>query len=367
MKKVTVLGAGMVGGTIAADLSKDYMVSVIDIDEKRLKKLNPNLNLKTYKKDLFDESQLRDAIDDADIVVGAVPGFMGYQTLRSVIEAGKNVVDISFFNEDPFGLDELARKNNVTAVVDCGVAPGLSSIILGYYNDIMKIDSFECYVGGLPLERRWPYEYKAPFSPADVIEEYTRPARIMENGRIIIKEALSDPELIETEAGTLEAFNTDGLRSLLKTMKIRDMKEKTLRYPGHIELMRVLRETGFFNKEEIEINGKLISPLELSSKLLFPLWKLGEYEKEFTVLKLKITGEGKTIEYSLLDRYDEATKTSSMARTTGYTCTAVVNLILKEYYKEKGISPPEFTGRDKSCFDYVLNYLALRSVEIKHT
>ncbi len=365
MNKITVLGAGMVGSAIAADLLKNYEVTLIDINENRLKKLSSILPVKTLTKNLSDRSQLKEAVKDADLVVGAVPGYMGFQTLKSIIETGKNVVDITFFNEDPFELDELARKNNVTAIVDCGVAPGLSNIILGYYNKRMNIDSFECYVGGLPFERKWPYEYKAPFSPVDVIEEYTRPARIMEKGKIITREALSEPELIVTEAGTLEAFNTDGLRSLLKTMKIPDMKEKTLRYPGHIELMKVLRETGFFNREEIEVNGKMVSPVELSSKLLFPLWKLEENEKEFTVLIIKITGEGKVIKYSMFDKFDEATLTSSMARTTGYTCTAAVNLVLNNTYKEKGISPPEFIGRDQTCFDEVLNHMAERGINIQ--
>ncbi len=365
MKKITVLGAGMVGGAIAADLSKNFEVTLCDINEERLKRISTEISITTKQADLSDKKQLRSAVSDADIVACAVPGFMGFQTLETIIEEGKNVVDISFFNEDPFLLDAYAKKNNVTAVVDCGVAPGLSNIILGYYNAKMKIDSFECYVGGLPVERKWPFEYKAPFSPPDVIEEYTRPARIKENGKIITRPALSDPELIGTEAGTLEAFNTDGLRSLLTTINIPDMKEKTLRYPGHIELMRVLRESGFFNKEEIDIDGKMVRPLDLSSRLLFPLWKLEEGEEEFTYLKLIITGEGKKIEYSLLDKYDKATNTSSMARTTGYTCAAAVNLVLKGDYKRKGVSPPEYIGSEGNCFEEVLKYLAGRNIKIQ--
>ena len=365
MKKITVLGAGMVGSAMAIDLSKDYYVTLCDISENRLKQISAGTGIKPLVKDLSDKQQVREAAAEADIVVGAVPGFMGFETLKTVIESRRNVVDISFFNEDPFLLDVLAKKNDVTAVVDCGVAPGLSNLILGYHNERMKIDSFECYVGGLPTEKKWPYEYKAPFSPVDVIEEYTRPARIKENGRVIIRPALSEPEMIDTEAGVLEAFNTDGLRSLLTTMKIPDMKEKTLRYPGHIELMRVLRETGFFNKEEIEIAGKMISPVDLTSKLLFPLWKPEEGEEEFTVLKLKIIGEEKKIEYSLFDKYDKSTRTSSMARTTGYTCTAVVNLVLNGDYTRKGISPPEFIGREGDCYDKVLAYLAERKIKIK--
>ncbi len=364
MKKITVLGAGMVGSAIAADLSKDYEVTLCDINEERLRKISSEINITTRQMDLSDKLQISSAIADADIVAGAVPGFMGFRTLKTIIEEGKDVVDISFFNEDPFLLADYAIENNVTAVVDCGVAPGLSNIILGYYDAKMKIDSFECYVGGLPVERKWPFEYKAPFSPPDVIEEYIRPSRIKENGKIITRPALSDPELIETDAGTLEAFNTDGLRSLLTTINIPDMKEKTLRYPGHIELMRVLRESGFFNKEEIDIEGKMIRPLDLSSRLLFPLWKLEEGEEEFTYLKIKIKGEGKNIEYSLFDKYDKATNTSSMARTTGYTCAAAVNLVLKGNYKRKGVSPPEYIGSEGNCFEEVLKYLSGRNINI---
>jgi saccharopine dehydrogenase-like NADP-dependent oxidoreductase len=194
MKKITVLGAGMVGRAIAADLSKNYNVTLCDINEERLGELSSEISIQTMKKNLSDKSQVKEAIKEAGLVVGAVPGFMGFETLKTIIEAGKDVVDISFFDEDPFELDMLAKQNDVTAIVDCGVAPGLSNLILGYYSERKKIDSFECYVGGLPFERKTPYEYKAPFSPVDVIEEYTRPARIMENGKVEIKEALSQYE-----------------------------------------------------------------------------------------------------------------------------------------------------------------------------
>ena len=122
---------------------------------------------------------------------------MGYQTLQEIISAGKNVVDISFFPEDPFGLDDLAREKGVTAIVDCGVAPGLCNIIAGYVAEkISEPSYYHCYVGGLPEIREWPYEYKAVFSPTDVLEEYTRPARLIENGQEVVYPALSGVELI---------------------------------------------------------------------------------------------------------------------------------------------------------------------------
>ncbi len=129
--------------------------------------------INTIVADLSSQSEIKKVIKDFDLVIGALPGFMGFNTLKSIIEAGKNVVDISFFPEDPFLLDKLAKDKNVTAVVDCGVSPGLSNIVLGYHNKKMKVNNYRCIVGGLPYKRDWPFQYKAYFSPIDVIEEYT--------------------------------------------------------------------------------------------------------------------------------------------------------------------------------------------------
>jgi len=367
MKKITVLGAGLVGKAIAIDLCSDFKVTSVDINPDNLNKLTKYSSIKKVEADLSKSETLKRIISDCDLVIGAVPGFMGYQTLKTAISCGVNIVDISFFNEDPFTLDIYAIQNRVVAVIDCGVAPGMSNLILGYHNSKMQIKSFECLVGGLPVVRTWPYEYKAPFSPIDVIAEYTRPARMVENGAIVVKPALSEAELIHFhKIGTLEAFNTDGLRTLLKTVKIPDMKEKTLRYPGHINVMRVLRETGFFNDEPIDGNSMTVRPIDMTAKLLFPFWELNEFEAEFTVMRIAITGKERGVDkkytYNLLDYYNPQTQTSSMARTTGYTCTAVARLILENKFSRIGINPPEYIGADEKCFQEVMAYQEARSI-----
>jgi lysine 6-dehydrogenase len=369
-KKIIVLGAGLVGKAIALDLAKNFDVTSADISEEALLMLQQS-GIKTQKTDITDLKSLTDVIIPFDLVVGAVPGFLGLQTARTVIEAGKNMVDISFFPEDPFQLDALAKKQGVTIVTDCGVAPGMGNIILGFHNKRMKIDSYECLVGGLPVVREWPFEYKAVFSPIDVIEEYIRPARYVQNKTVIIKEALSDPELIHFDGvGTLESWNSDGLRSLIKTMPgIPNMIEKTLRYPGCIEYLRVLRESGFFSYEEVEVKGVKVRPIDVTAKLLFPKWKLKPGEEEFTVMRIRISGEenGKSAsyEYNLLDRTDKATSTLSMARTTGYTCTAAVHLVLDGKFNRKGICPPEYLGEDEGNFKFVVDYLKERGVHYR--
>lgn len=366
-KKVIVLGAGLVGKAMAIDLAKSFDVTAVDINEEALKALEAH-SVITAKVDFSDLKLLASTIQPFDLVIGAVPGFMGLQTAKTVIEAGKNMVDISFFPEDPFLIDDLAKKNNVTIVTDCGVAPGMGNIILSYHNARMKIHTYECLVGGLPVVREWPYEYKAVFSPIDVIEEYIRPARYVQNGAVVIKEALSDPELIHFNGvGTLESWNSDGLRSLIKTMpNIPNMIEKTLRYPGCIEYLRVLRETGFFSYDEVDVKGVKIRPIDVTAKLLFPKWKLKPGEEEFTVMRIRMEGEengkAKSYEYNLLDRTEKSTNTLSMARTTGYTCTAVAHLVADGKFSRKGICPPEYLGEDENNFNFIKKYLQDRGV-----
>ncbi|WP_372793602.1 saccharopine dehydrogenase family protein, partial [Lutibacter sp.] len=322
--------------------------------------------------DVTDKIELQKTIKPFDLVICAVPGFLGFETLKSIIEAGKNVIDISFFPEDSSELNALAKEKNITAIVDCGVAPGMGNIFLGYYNEKLKLTDFECLVGGLPKVKKWPFSYKAPFSPIDVIEEYTRPARYVENGNIVIKEALSDCEFVHFEGvGTLESFNSDGLRSIIFTMPhVKNMKEKTLRYPSHIEYINVLKKSGFFSEEKMNINGVEISPLEFSSKILFNEWKLGDTEEELTVMRITLKGinekgENKTIIYNLHDEYCAETQTSSMARTTGYTATAAANMFLDGLFSEKGVFPPELVGKYEQCFNYILKYLEERNIVYK--
>ena len=361
-KKIVVLGAGLVGNAMAIDLSKNHQVTSVDFNQQALTPLHKH-DIATIHADLSAAGKIAEIVEPFDLVIGAVPGFMGYKMMEEVIKAGKNIVDISFYPEDPFALDELAKSHGVVAVMDCGVAPGMGNIILGYHNQRMKIESYECLVGGLPVVREWPFEYKAVFSPIDVIEEYTRPARFVVNGQLVTREALSDLELVNFDGlGTLESWNSDGLRSLVNTMDIPNMIEKTLRYPGCVEYLKVLRASGFFSEQPVDIYGANIRPIDLTAKLVFPRWKLKPGEEDYTVMRIKIEGGGKLLTYHLLDRFDKDTNTISMARTTGYTATAVANLVLNGDYSRVGISPPEYVGETEENFRFILNYLQDRGV-----
>ena len=367
--QITVLGAGLVGFPMALDLSKDleYDVTLCDIRKDRLDSIHEKYGIKTIQADLSDAATIRHLVSNADFVVSAVPGFMGFQTLKIIIEEGKNVVDIAFFPEDLFELEELAAKKGVIAVSDIGVAPGMSNLLTGYGSrQLDKTEKVRIFVGGLPQQRQLPFEYRAPFSPIDVIEEYTRPARFIRDGKLVEMPALSEPEYLEFNGiGTLEAFNSDGLRSLIRTIECPDMIEKTLRYPGHIGKIKLLQEIGFFNSELINVKGQQIRPIDLTTQLLFPMWELKD-EQDLTVMMVMVEGmkDNRRMRYTweLEDRFDPGSGIHSMARTTGYTATAAVRMITSGVYSRKGISAPEYIGFEPACVDFMLKDLAKRGV-----
>lgn len=369
MINITVLGAGLVGLPIALDLHRDknFTVTLCDIRKDWLDHVKAKYGMNIRQADLSDSNEVRRLIRDAAFVVSAVPGHLGFNTLKTVIAAGKNVVDIAFSPEDPLVLEELAVSKGVIAITDMGIAPGMSNILTGYaFHQLDKTENVRIYVGGLPKVRELPFEYRAVFSPIDVIEEYTRPARFMREGKLVEMPALSEPELLDFEGlGTLEAFNSDGLRSLIKTIECPDMIEKTLRYPGHVDKIRLLKECGFFSTNMVNVKGQQVRPIDLTTQLLFPMWDLKD-EEDLTVMKIIIEGlkDSQQVRYTwgLNDSYDKETGIHSMARTTGYAATAAVRLVAGGLFERKGVSPPEYLGFMPGCVEFMLKDLARHGI-----
>lgn len=367
--KVIVLGAGLIGKPLAIDLASDknFEVTVADRDGNRLEGIEQQHILKKHA-DLGDIPELKKLVSNYDLVVNATPGFMGFNTLKSVVEAGKNCIDIAFYPENAMDLDELCRKNNVMVISDIGVAPGMSNLLSGYAAaQLEEVDQVDIFVGGLPKVRKLPWEYKAVFSPTDVIEEYTRPARLIENGEVVVKPPLTEIETLNFDrVGTLEAFNSDGLRSLLYTIKAKKMREKTLRYPGYANKIKLLAENGFFDNEKIDFNGNKVSPLEMTSKLLFEQWKQQEGDEDITVMRIMVEGKKaqKNMRYTfdLYDEYDQTTKTHSMARTTAYTASVAARMLNSKVFYQTGLYVPEVLGKHDKVVDFMLSGLAERHV-----
>jgi saccharopine dehydrogenase-like NADP-dependent oxidoreductase len=393
-QRTVILGAGMVGSAMAADLVQDehFSVTVADRDAGALERLQQRLGgpqghgPRVVRADLGDPAAVTRLASEHDLVLGALSSVIGLQTLRAVIEAGRPYVDISFMPEDALSLSGLAAERGVTAVVDCGVAPGMSNMICGYAAArLQPCESLAIYVGGLPVERRWPFEYKAGFAPLDVIEEYVRPSRLVEDGRVVVREALSEPELLDFPGiGTLEVFNTDGLRSLAATLSVPFMKEKTLRYPGHIALMRVLRETGLFSKEPVEVpvagggaggsgsGGTVrVRPLDVTARMMFPKWTYAPGEADLTVMRVSAEGRldatpngGRVrLQWDLLDYHDPETDTRSMSRTTGFPATIMARFLVEGRFRKPGVHPPETVGAQPGLLDAMLQELQRRGVK----
>lgn len=373
-KRVLVLGCGMVGATLAKDLSAepDFDVAVADITGSAFDRLANTSRIRKLQIDLSCPDRVKELAAQADFVAGAMPSAYGYQTIRAVLECGKPYCDISFMAEDPTDLDDLAREQGVTAVFDCGVAPGLANMIIGHcHAQLDETHNVVYYVGGLPKVRTWPYQYKAPFAPSDVLEEYTRPVRMVEGGCGVVRPALSDRELIDfPRIGTLEGFNTDGLRSLVRTVKARNMKEKTLRWPGHCELMRAIRETGFLDKTPLDVDGVKVRPIDVAERLIFPKWRLDPDEEEFTLLRVVVdgmrVGRRRKQVYGLYDERDPVTGDHSMARTTAFPCAIMLRLIAGGEFSSPGVFPPERVGAESGMLDRMIRELAARGVQVNH-
>lgn len=367
-KTIIILGAGRMAKAMVYDLHKDFELTIADISDQSLDWFKQQYGINTLKVDVTDKTMLQAAIAPFDLVIGAVTGQFGFNMLKYVIEAGKPIVDISFSPEDMLQLDALAKANNTTAIVDIGVAPGLSNLVLGHETTQQDINTFKCMVGGLPVMREWPFEYKAPFSPIDVIEEYTRPARIKRNGEILTMPALEELETVQYDGlPKMESFISDGLRSILQTVDIPNMEEKTIRYPGHCALMKVFRETGLFDEAPKDVNGQMISPRTVTASQLLPKWKLNETDEEFTVMSLDFASNGQTTRYFLHDQNDRETGLSSMARTTGLTCASAARLYLEGLWQKPGVFPPEIIGMNGECFTFMMHSLKKHNIEFKIT
>ena len=359
-----MLGAGRVGGLIARDLAADGDVVVADRSPEALEPLAAQTE--TVVASAADAPRVRALAEGCDAVVSAVPGALGHRLLATLVDAGARVADIAFAPEDARDHHARALETGATIVFDCGVAPGLSNAFAAVACDALdEAELVRIWVGGLPFRRVLPWEYRSVFSPTDVIEEYVRPCRMKRDGRRIEVPALSEPETVDfAPVGTLEAFCTDGLRSLLDTLDAPTLVEKTLRYPGHAARVGLLRDAGFFDDAPRTVGGREVVPRQVAESLLFEDWELAPDDEEFTLLRVEVAGRKggnpATAGWQLFDRTRDGT--TSMARTTGYPCAIVARWLAEGRFDRPGVHPPETLARIPGLFDDWLAALAARHV-----
>ena len=374
--KTLVMGCGNIGSVAAEDFAKSMpncKVVVADKDEERAQIVAKGIgtsNISWTKLDMADYDGLVDTLKGFDLAMGFLPGKLGYRLIKACIDAGTDLVDVSFMSENPLTLDPEATKAGVTIVPDCGLAPGISNALVGHATkELDNVKSVSIMVGGLPEKPVPPLGYVITWSPESLIDEYTRKAEIVKRGKAVEVEALTGLEEIKfPKVGKLEAFYTDGLRTLLHTMRnVCEMSEKTLRYPGHAEKIRLLDAIGLFEEERIDVEGVDVSPRKLAVKLLArKLWR--PEIRDIVALKVEVSGVKKgrktRYDYHLLDHFDEKRKMTAMARTTAYPASIMAQLILRKAVKMKGVVPPEEIGADNQLFESFSKELKERGIKI---
>ena len=356
------MGCGNIGSVAAEELASSAgstEVVIADKNSEKARKVARRIgrsNVSWIRSDVTDRDGLVDTLEGFDLALGFLPGNLGYRLAEACIEAHKDLVDVSFMAENPMQLNEAALQSGVTIVPDCGLAPGISNVLVGHSAATLdKVGTVHIMVGGVPEKPISPLGYVITWSPESLIDEYTRNVGIVRNGHVVNVEALSGVEEVEfPKVGKLEAFYTDGLRTLLCTLKnVNDMWEKTLRYPGHAEKMRLLKALGFFSEENVDVAGTSIQPRKLTAKM-FERKLSNRGQKDIVALRVEICGVKNNKKarcvYDLLDSYDERRNITAMARTTAYPASIVAQLVLRKALKEKGVVPPERIGMDDLVF-----------------
>ena len=363
--KICVVGAGRQGRVVAQDLAETgYQVTVLDIDQDNLSQVPGYKNISLEIFDIQEEKQFIEFLKGFDLAVGALPAGLGFYLMRCVCEARVDLVDLSYLPEDPFLLDDQARKNGVRIVPDAGFAPGLSNIVIGQVaQEFGGLDYLKVMVGGIPQEPLPPFNYRITWSLVDLIEEYTRPARIVKKGKLIEVEALTGIEEFELPGiGRFEAFYTDGLRTLLKTFNdTQQMEEKTIRYPGHARLFKALIDVGLFSDQQVRVEGRTINLKNFMIEFLKENLSKGD-EKDLTILIIDLKKGKKARRIKCIDYYDSNRGITSMARLTAYTGSIIAQHIKK--YPEFGVIPPEYLGRHRELWSAIQSELVNRGIRL---
>src|SRR3989475_2636987 len=374
--KILVVGRGQVGSEIVRDLAGSNEVdSVVAIDAssqnlKQLRKRVP-IRLQTVRLSILQKTQFHNLLEKVDLVCGALPGRLGFDLMTETVKSGKDTVDISYTPRDAFLLQRRAKDAGCRVVPQCGVAPGFTNMCVGDASRRMeRMNSVEIFVGGLPEKPQPPLNYRIVFSLEDVVNEYSRPVQVIEEGERKKVEALSGRGLTSVPGvWKLEYCLTDGLGSLPRSYpKTREMHEFTLRYPGHVDMMQTLRVLGFFERKPVRVGDVVLEPRQLSIELLRGAMSKGSPED---VLALRVDVKGMSggkrihLRYQLLDHYDQKSGCSAMARTTAYPCTSVALLMGRGEIKQTGIVTPERIAQDPKLFGFVTDRLSEHGVKMK--
>lgn len=372
--KAAVLGAGLMGSVIGWDLARSEgvdQVVVADIDPSRLralKKRGPGRKLSVEVLDIMDRRRVATFLRGFDVAASALPHGVVHQSDVAAVASGTKMVNIAF-EDDQMQLDAQARKSGSLLIPGCGVAPGLGGILLAHGLDSMGGgDEGHILVGGLPQHPEPPFDYRLVFSIVGLLREYTDEARVLRGGKWtkVMPFSTVEPVDFPEPIGRLEAFCTDGLASLVYTMKgMKILDEKTLRWPGHVKKMSLLMDAGFFSRKKVKVGEAEVAPIQVAYSVLGKMLSRGD-PHDLTVMRVIAAGKKGQVVYDMVDRYDDDVMVTSMGKTTGYTASIVVQMIGSGLISGKGVVPPETAVKGK-LVGHLLDELDRRGVVIHRT
>lgn len=363
----------MMGSVIAWDLARSSdvgAVRVADISSAKLSAIKTRLGDKvsTTRIDATDGAQIERFVRRNDVVVSALPHGAVHPVDVAAVGCGGKLVNIAFEDEQ-MSLDGEARKKGAVLIPGCGVAPGLSNILVAEGTRNLDEAEGHIYVGGLPQRPESPLWYRLVFSVRGLVREYLS-ARVIREGRVVQAKPFDQLDRVRFsgQIGTLEAFFTDGLGSAVYTLRrLRELDERTLRYPGHAERIRFLIDAGFFSDVPVRVAGGVVMPVEVSEAVLQKVLTKGD-PKDVTVMRVRTSGRSgerrRSTVFELVDYFDESNGVSSMGRTTGFTAAIVARMLGRGEITGTGVIPPESAlGEDR--VHRLLSELAAKGVVVR--
>jgi len=379
--RMLVLGAGLQGSACAYDLLQNDDVTEVRLADLNTGHIAPFLAPYSGKRviptpmDVRDREAVRALMRESDAVMSAIPYCFNLDLARHAAETGVHFCDLGGNTDIVFEqkkLDDLARDNGVTIVPDCGLAPGMVNILaqLGIER-LEKVNEVKIFVGGLPQSPEPPLNYQIVYSIEGVLDYYTTLSWVVRDGKRVQVKALSErePVMFSAPVGELEAFHTAGGLSTMAFRyegKIPTMEYKTLRYPGHAQIMEAIRDLGLLELDPIDVKGVRVAPRDVAIAAMAPrLTKPAG--KDLVALRVTVKGtkaeRPATVEFELVDRYDEERGISAMMRTTGYSLSITGQMQARGEIQPPGVHTPD------ECIpgERYISELARRGVDIRVT
>jgi len=373
--RMLVLGAGLQGSACAYDLLQRPDVERVTLADLNPRRLAPFLNtagkrLRTARLDATQMSRLRALMRRHDAVLNALPYYFNYPVARAAVQSGIHCADLGGNTEivqKQKTLHRAALKKGVSVIPDCGLAPGMVNIIAAEgIRRVGTAETVKIFVGGLPQKPEPPLNYQIVYSLEGALDYYTTPSWVLREGRPARVDALSELEPVDFPApvGTLEAFHTGGGISTMPWAyegKVRTMEYKTLRYPGHVAIMRPIRELGLLEMKPLMVKGTKVVPRDLFIASVSPqLTKPAS--RDLVALRIEVTGtDGRRVAWQLLDYYDEKNGISAMMRTTGFSLAITGVMQVDKRVRGAGVLTPD----EAVPFDAYVDELKQRGVVIR--